>query len=42
MQLKKFNFIAEYLENRPDLIGVGTKPQLIINGQKCNTAVNKD
>jgi len=40
--IENINPIAEYLKKRPDLIGVGTRPQLIIDGQKCNTGVNKD
>ena len=40
--IENINSIAEYLKKRPDLIGVGTRPQLIIDGQKCNTGVNKD
>ena len=34
--------INKYLTNRPKLIGIGSKLQLIIDGKKCNTGVTKD
>lgn len=31
--------ISKYLKLRPNLIGVGTKTQLVIDGNACNTGV---
>ena len=34
--------IGKYLKSRPKLIGVGSKPQLVIDGKACNTGVTID
>ena len=33
--------VANYLKNRPKLVGVGTEPKLVINGTEHPTGVNK-
>ena len=40
--IESIESIAKYLKLRPDLIGVGTKPQLVIDGKACNTGVTID
>jgi len=40
--IENIESIDKYLKSRPKLIGIGSKPQLIINGIKCNTGVTKD
>ena len=32
---------SQYLKNRPELVGVGTEPKLVINGTEHPTGVNK-
>ena len=34
--------VSEYLSSRPDLIGVGTQPQLVIDGVARPTGVVND
>jgi hypothetical protein len=41
-EIEAIDAVSEYLKSRPKLIGVGIKPQLIINGTKCNTGVTVD
>ena len=40
--IESIESISKYLKSRPDLIGVGTKPQLVIDGKACNTGVTID
>ena len=41
-EMEAIENIQKYLNNRPELIGIGNKPQLVINGIKCNTGVTID
>ena len=40
--IESIETIANYLKSRPNLIGVGTKPQLVIDGKACSTGVTID
>ena len=40
--IERIESISKYLKSRPDLIGVGTKPQLVIDGKACNTGITID
>ena len=39
--IKDIDTVSKYLKNRPELVGVGTEPKLVINGTKHPTSVNK-
>ena len=40
--IESIESISKYLKSRPNLIGVGTKPKLVIDGKACNTGVTID
>jgi hypothetical protein len=37
--VENLNGVRAYLDSRPELIGVGTKPQMVINGVAVPTGV---
>ena len=39
--IEDIDTVSKYLKNRPELVGVGTEPKLVINGTKHPTSVNK-
>ena len=39
--IEDINTVSKYLKNRPELVGVGTEPKLVINGTEHPTGVNK-
>ena len=39
--IEDIDTVSKYLKNRPELVGVGTEPKLVINGTKHPTGVNK-
>jgi len=39
--IEDIDTVSKYLNNRPELVGVGTEPKLVINGTKHPTSVNK-
>ena len=39
--IKDIDTVSQYLKNRPELVGVGTEPKLVINGTEHPTGVNK-
>ena len=41
-QLETQNGIKEYLDSRPQLVGIGTKPKVIIDGKEYATGTNPD
>ena len=34
--------ISEYLSSRPELLGVGKEPKLLIGGKEVSTGINPD
>ena len=39
--IEDIDTVSKYLKNRPELVGVGTEPMLVINGTEHPTGVNK-
>jgi len=39
--IEDIDTVSKYLKNRPELVGVGTEPKLVINGTEHPTGVNK-
>jgi len=39
--IEDIDTVSKYLKNRPELVGVGTEPKLVINGTERPTGVNK-
>ena len=39
--IEDIDAVSTYLKNRPELVGVGTEPKLVINGTEHPTGVNK-
>ena len=39
--IEAIDSVSKYLKNRPELVGVGTEPKLVINGTEHPTGVNK-
>jgi len=39
--IEDIDTLSKYLKNRPELVGVGTEPKLVINGTEHPTGVNK-
>jgi len=39
--IEDIDTVSQYLKNRPELVGVGTEPKLVINGTEHPTGVNK-
>ena len=39
--IEDIDTVSKYLKNRPELVGVGTEPKLVINGTEHRTGVNK-
>ncbi len=39
--IEDIDTVSKYLKNRPELVGVGTEPKLVINGTDHPTGVNK-
>lgn len=39
--IEDIDTVSNYLKNRPELVGVGTEPKLVINGTEHPTGVNK-
>ena len=39
--IEDIDTVSKYLKNRPELVGVGTEPNLVINGIEHPTGVNK-
>ena len=39
--IEDIDTVSKYMKNRPELVGVGTEPKLVINGTEHPTGVNK-